>query len=138
VNTYAAPAAFLTQAWAYFDPQMGKSELRNPEGKFYLRRDFRYLWLADKRSNANYFEPDFFLCWIPPQLLYSGDQCQDLQLVAEARRETSLFGHREVARDQSLRDAWSVVRLNWTYPPGSGKKIEWHYRQFRRTLALPE
>jgi hypothetical protein len=139
VNTYAAPIAFITKGWAYFDPQIGKSELRNPEpGKFYLRRDFRYLWLADKRLNKAYFEPDYFVCWIPRQLLYRGDTCRELQIVTEARNGTSLLRHREVARDPSGRDEWSIVRLSWTYPPGSGSKIEWHPRQYWRTLALPE
>ena len=141
VNTYAAPVAYLAQGWAYFDPQLGKSELRNPEGKFYLRRDFRYLWLADKHSNSRYFEPDYFVCWNVRQLLDAvggGPRCRELQLVIEARRGRSILEHREVARDESGRDAWSIVKLNWTYPPGSGKKIEWHYRQYRRTLALPE
>ena len=140
VNTYAAPIAFITKGWAYFDPQLGKSELRKLEGGFYLRRDFRYLWLADKRSNTKYFEPDYFVCWTHRQLLdpvVGGDVCQDLQIVAEARGGTSLLGHREVSRDESGRDAWSIVKLNWTYPPGSGKKMQWDDRQYRRTLALP-
>jgi hypothetical protein len=140
VNTYAAPVAFLAKGWAYFDPQMGQSELRNFDGRFYLRRDFRYLWLADKRSNARYFEPGYYVCWLHRELLdpvEGGARCQDFLIVAEARRGTSLLGHREVARDESGRDAWSIIKLNWTYPPGSGRRIVWDDRQYRRTLALP-
>ncbi len=43
---------------------------------------FRYLWLADKRSNTKYFEPDYFVCWSPRQLfdpVVRRAQCQDLQ-----------------------------------------------------------
>jgi hypothetical protein len=138
VNNYAAPAALGTNGWAYADGVIGTSELRTIEGKFYLRRDFRYLWLADKRSNPSYFEPDYFMCWYHTTLVYGGPKCQDVRLVAEARAGTSLLGNREVARDRSGRDQWSIVKLNWTYPPGSGRKIEWHGRQFWRTLALPE
>ena len=141
VNTYAAPIAAITKGWAYFDPQMGDSELRNVEdSKFYLRRDFRSLWLADKRSNTKYFEPDYFVCWSLRNLLDpvpDRPQCQNVRIVAEARSGTSLLGHREVARDESRRDAWSIVKLNWSYPPGSQKRIQWHDRQYRRTLALP-
>jgi hypothetical protein len=57
--------------------------------------------------------------------------------VSEARSGKGLLRHREVAADPSGRDTWSIVKLDWTYPPGSGKRIEWHARQFRRTLALP-
>jgi hypothetical protein len=141
VNNYAAPVAFTTQGWAYFDPLIGQSELRNPGGKFYLPRDFRYLWLADKRSNLEYFEPDYYACWPLRQLLdpvLGRPTCQDLRIVAEARAGTGILGHQEVARDASGLDAWSIVRLNWTYPRGSGKRIEWHDRQFLRTLALPK
>jgi hypothetical protein len=141
VNTYAAPVAYVTGGWAYFDPLLGRSELRKVEGKFYLRRDFRYLWLADKRSNRQYFEPDYFVCWVHPLLRDAavlGEECSELQIVAEARAGTSLLGHREVFRDESRRDAWSIIKLNWTYPPGSGKKLEWHDRQYRRALAVPE
>jgi hypothetical protein len=140
VSNYAAPVAFTAKGWAYFDPQMGYSELRNPDGKFYLRRDFRYLWLADKRSNPEYFEPDYFVCWPLRQLLdpvLGRQKCQDLRIVAEARGGTNPLGHQEVARDTSGLDAWSILKLSWTYPLGSGKKIEWHYRQYRRALALP-
>lgn len=140
VNNYAAPVAFVTNGWAYGDGLMGTSELRDPDGdgKLYLRRDFRYLWLADKRSNPTYFEPDYFVCWYHQKLLYGRQKCQGQQIVAEARAGTGMLSHREVSRDESSRDAWSIIRLDWTYPPGSGKKIEWNYRQFRRTLALPE
>lgn len=141
VDNYAAPVAFTTKGWAYFDPVIGNSELRNPDGKFYLRRDFRYLWLADKRSNPRYFEPNYFVCWSLRQLLdpVSGRRkCEDVRIVAEARSGSSLLGHQEVARDESGRDGWSIIKLDWTYPPGSGKKIQWHKRQYRRTLALPK
>ena len=142
VNNYAAPVAFTTQGWAYFDPLMGHSELhKNAADKFDLPRDFRYLWLADKRSNPQYFSPDYYVCWPLRQLLHpvlGRPRCQSLRIVAEARAGTGLLGHREVARDPSGLDAWSIVKLDWTYPPGSGKKIEWHKRQFRGTLALPQ
>jgi len=140
VNNYAAPIATITKGWAYFDPQMGHSKLRNPQGKFFLRRDFRYLWLADKRSNTKYFEPDYFVCWTRRELLHpvlGRPTCQAVRVVAEARSGTSLLGHREVSRDQSGGDEWSIVKLNWTYPPGSGERMEWHHRQYRRRLALP-
>jgi hypothetical protein len=140
VNNYAAPVAFTTQGWAYFDPVIGQSELEHPTGKFYLRRDFRYLWLADKRSNPQYFWPDYYLCWPVRQLqeVFDRPKCQNLRIVAEARAGTGLLGHREVARDPSGLDAWSIVKLDWTYPRGSGRKIEWNKRQFRTTLALPK
>jgi hypothetical protein len=140
VNAYAAPAAFLTGGWAYYDPQLGKSELRMLDGGFYLRRDFRYLLLADKYSNKAYFEPDYFVCFTPRQLIDVigvPEKCQELSIVAEARAGTSLLGHREVARDESGRDSWSIIRLSWTYPPGSGIRIRWDDRQYRRALALP-
>jgi hypothetical protein len=140
VNAYAAPAAFITGGWAYFDPQLGKSELRRLDGGFYLRRDFRYLLLADKHSNREYFEPEYFVCFTPRQLIDVigvSERCQELRIVAEARAGTSLLGHREVARDTSGRDAWSILELSWKYPPGSEQKIEWDERQYRRALALP-
>jgi len=140
VNAYAAPVAYITGGWAYFDPQLGKSEFRRLDGGFYQRRDFRYLWLADKHSNREYFEPDYFVCFTPPQLIDVigvPEKCQELRIVAEARAGTRLLGHREVSRDASGRDAWSILKLNWTDPSGSGKRIEWDERQYRRALALP-
>ena len=131
VNNYAAPIAAITKGWAYFDPRMGNSKLLNVNGEFYLRRDLRYLWLADRRSNPKYLEPDYFVCsplrHLRDPVLRRGT-CQDVRVVAEARSGTSLLGHREVSRDLSGQDGWSIVKLNWTYPPGSGKRIQWQDR----------
>ena len=132
VNNYAAPIAAITKGWAYFDPTMGESKLQNVNGEFYLQRDLRYLWLADRRSNPKYLEPDYFVCWPIRQLLDPAlprPTCQDVRVVAEARSGAGLLGHREIARDQSGRDGWSIVKLNWTYPPGSGERVQWQDRQ---------
>jgi hypothetical protein len=135
VDSYAAPVAYQAGGWAYFDPVGGLSEVARIGDKFYLNRDFRYLWFADKDTNPEYFEPDYFVCW-HRWTVTSRSSCHAVNIVSDARSGTGLLGFREVARDP-IRDTWSIVKLDWTYPPGSSRKVQWDESQYERARALP-
>lgn len=127
VNTYAAPIAVATGNWAYFDPILGQDLTLPTEYGFEVKRDLRLLWLADKEINRNYLEPDYFLCINPQGLKSAIDSlrrfirapgCSGLPLArTSTHRPPPSLNHTVVLADQSNRDGWAVVKLDWDYPP---------------------
>jgi hypothetical protein len=126
VNTYAAPIYAYTGEWAYFDFRMGDKDggtvTVDNDGYHVTRDATKYLWLADRQRNAEYQRPDYFLCY----------QHQDLHTavtrLTNGRREGCSYagpvryaGDRAqpsvaqevVARDESGRDSWAIVKLDW-------------------------
>ena len=121
VNAYAAPVAAATGGWAYLDPDLGTGEVRLTDSGFRVRRDFRYLWFADK-TNPTYRRPDYFLC-VSYQTIRSvvrpnDNTCSLVPLVALSRGGGNRYlSHRLVAVDESGRDRWAIVKLDWDHPP---------------------
>ena len=68
VDTYAAPVAAFTGQWAYFDPEISSGIILLSSNGPFLHTDKSYLWLADRRVNADYEKPDYFLCMIPQSM----------------------------------------------------------------------
>lgn len=120
VGTYATPVSIQTGSWSYFDPTFFVDGSVRDGNRFEVsRRDYRYLWFADGRTNADYLKPEYFVCWI--HLNFDnvvGDQrqwrtCGDFGGIKEIRSNASPFRHVEVAKDDK-RDLWSIVKLDWS------------------------
>lgn len=125
VNTYAAPIAVSTGHWAYFDPVLGNGLVETTEQGPLMIKDLKLLWFADKRSNPDYRNPDYFLC-IRSQYFHGAgvsgpyghgnpppDGCSLLPLVANSSNTvTSGIGSQIVRFDPSGRDRWAIVRLD--------------------------
>ena len=129
VNGYAAPVAVSTGQWAYYDPGIERAEVALTDEGIALHRDRRYLWLADRDHNAEYSEPDYFLCVSQAYLLFAIQNegrnanadfrgCSQIPLVKQAREGSQPYlQHRLVAADESGRGRWAIVELDWDYPP---------------------
>jgi hypothetical protein len=118
VGTYATPVAMQTGAWSYFDPAFFvDAGLR--DGREISRRDYRYLWFADAKTNVEYRTPEYFICWVHLNIDNAvGDSkqwrtCGDFGGIKEIRDGTSPFHHVEIARDTTS-DLWSIIRLDWS------------------------
>jgi hypothetical protein len=85
-NTYAAPIAAATGTWAYMHNGLAGGELPFEQGRNVIVRDDTYLWLADKRENSAYDEPDFFICVTPPAWPYVADLLLESKGAARAPR----------------------------------------------------
>lgn len=140
VNTYAAPIAFSTGHWAYFDPVLGNGLVETTEKGPRMIRDLKLLWFADKRNNPDYRNPDYFLC-IRSQYFHGAgvtgpygrsnpppDGCSRLPLVANAvNAMTSRSDSQAVRLDPSGRDRWAIVRLeqvSWPQDPDLGENLD--------------
>lgn len=125
VSTYAAPLAYFTQQWAYFDPVISNGQVQVKDGQVQLDRDARtYLWLADRHSNPAYQYPDYYACITTSSfrgLLQReiGEEprtgrCSIIAMVQRAQSlNQELMRFELVAQDESPSDAWAIVRLNW-------------------------
>jgi hypothetical protein len=123
VSTYATPVAIVTGQWSYFDPIFFHQRESFDGNRYYVSpQDFRYLWFGDWKSNSAYQTPAYFVCWlhlnffdvVSPAARWS---CGDsLAGVRNVRKGLSIFDHKEVFRDQK-NDLWSVIKLDWDYPP---------------------
>lgn len=131
VSTYAAPVAWQTQQWAYFDPVFGQDAVTLENGNVKLQRDLKtYVWLADRATNAAYQRPTYFICLTPnhmrgvlQRITNAPEQvgrCSDMPIVRNALAgRRSYLAHQVVARDLSALDSWAILRLDWTLPPGA-------------------
>lgn len=119
VNNYATPTAVQTGTWSYFDPFFFSDGAFFDGGSVQVSsRDYRYLWLADWKTNTAYRTPEYFVCWLQlgfyqmvSKALWTN--CGDLGGVRQVREGNNpYFDHEEVARDKNA-DLWSVIRLDW-------------------------
>lgn len=128
-NNYAAPVAAFTGTWAYLDPEIGQGDWRLTDDGWTASQDLRYLWFADRRTNPAYRTPKYFICMMGQDLrtavqrlqMEDGGEvlgCTRLPLVKQLRdAEPGPARHRLVARDESGRDRWAIIQLDWELPP---------------------
>jgi hypothetical protein len=91
------------------------------------------VWFADRAVNPAYNKPQYFLAMtfqfyattrgLAPAYLMDDEATQrpragDIPLVRAVREGRTSYLHPvEVARDPSQLDRWSIVRLDWDFPP---------------------
>lgn len=131
VDNYAAPVAAFTGQWAYFDPEISSGIIVLSSSGPSLHTDKRYLWLADRRVNADYEKPDYFLCMIPQTMssvinvimqrkgLESGHLgCSTRGIVKLAMQNDRVSPFQLMAIDtEGPReigfDSWAIVKIDW-------------------------
>jgi hypothetical protein len=128
-NTYAAPIAYFTGKWAYSDALISSGKVVRSDDGYVVDRDARtYLWLADKNENIAYLAPDYFAClyqqnpvtaWV--QVSHRQDSfklsCSTQGILQPTASSQSLLHDKVIAIDGSPAHAWSIVKLDWDYPP---------------------
>jgi hypothetical protein len=124
VNNYAAPAAYYSRNWAYFDTVIGYGGF-DRDGTNYTRlTDRSMVWLADWKSSSEYARPAFYLC-IPGRtfasILFERDPsrqelpfrfCKDAPIL----KQKLPFTHPMMASDTVPPRFWSIVSLDWHGP----------------------
>ncbi|GIW80455.1 MAG: hypothetical protein KatS3mg105_2262 [Gemmatales bacterium] len=145
-NTYALPIAWETKNWVRTDiryPYLGECQLT--ENGYVLDQDAgKYLWYADRRSNPAYARPEYCLL-VVQRVLKSGllnkeifsngqtpnvafQQASRFPLVVKSQRSDAVLRHQLVAMDDSGRDRWAILKMDWDFPPylqrdESGKRV---------------
>jgi hypothetical protein len=134
-DIYGGTLSYFNKNWAYYDANSAIAEegvTLGPDG-YRVNRDDAYVWFADRTANAAYNKPEYFLAMtfqfhattraLAPAYLMDDESEQrpragDILLVRAIReRRTSYLHPVEVARDPSPLDRWSIVRLDWDFPP---------------------
>lgn len=134
VNTYAAPVAAKTGAWAYLNANLTATEPVGDSASYKFPFDTTYLWLADKKTNPDYVRPEFFLCVTVQATSTVIEEvrrrkgigegnvgCERNQLVQLARRgegksvypALEFLEADEKGADVVGYERWAIVRLNW-------------------------
>ena len=153
-NNYAAPVAAYTGQWAYFDPAISQGFVVRKGQYLHLAGDRKYLWFADRDTNPEYREPDYFICMIAqtPMAVVNrlrrdrgsglGEPgCSTLPLVRLAANPNShLKGVKVVEYDRAGlekwgTDSWAIVKLDWNDSP-EGTVLDWSIQPFR-TIGSP-
>jgi hypothetical protein len=134
-SIYGGTLSYFNKNWAYYDANSALAEggvTLGPDG-YRVKWDDSYVWFADRRVNAAYNKPEYFLAMT---FQYHGlaqgrglghltddkdarrPRVGDLPLIRAIREgQTSYLHPVEVARDPSPLDRWSIVRLDWDFPP---------------------
>jgi hypothetical protein len=124
-DNYSLPIAYFTGHWAYQDqsipeivPVLGWSDGVG------LSISGKYIWFADRDTNASYEHPDYYLCRTNPDLVIalglstlsaSGRlvNCSKQPIVRVAGAESgSPFQNTFIAGDPSPADMWAIVKLD--------------------------
>jgi hypothetical protein len=112
-NAYGIPIAYFTHSWAYTDLEVGKDR-RGADGLFISGK---YLWFADRDSNADYTHPKYYLCWLNLDLKTASggataepvERCSTEAIYQHAQSSAPL---RLVDQDPTGRDSWAIVELD--------------------------
>jgi hypothetical protein len=134
-SIYGGTAAYFNKNWAYFDSDSTLAQgnvTLGPDG-YQVSRDDAYVWFADRRANSAYDKPQYFLAMT---FLYHGlmhgrgpgylmndesappTRVGDIPIVRAIREQQTSYLHPvEIARDPSPLDRWSIIRMDWDYPP---------------------
>lgn len=132
VNTYAAPVAYQTQSWAYFEPAFFLGGIRLTAHGFEKARDPSYQWLADLETNPAYAKPDYALI-IRPTTWSDGladrlaflagkavatDNEQRDGLLSRAARPFSAYLHNRLVETDAGPGpgTFTIIKLDWDYP----------------------
>jgi hypothetical protein len=125
--SYGATPAYFSRNWAYLDTALAEGSVTlGPDG-YDVKQDLTYAWFADRAVNPAYRKPEYFLAMTYQGLglAYLTDdksirrpRAGDIPLIRLIREgRTSYLHPTEVARDPSALDRWSLVRLDWDFPP---------------------
>jgi hypothetical protein len=125
--SYGATPAYFSRNWAYLDTALAEGSVRlGPDG-YQVKQDLTYAWFADRAVNPAYRRPEYFLAMTYQSLglAYLMDDTSmrrpragDVPLIRSIREgRTSYLHPTEVAHDPSPLDRWSLVRLDWDFPP---------------------
>jgi hypothetical protein len=97
-----------------------------PDG-YKVKSDSPYVWFADRAVNAAYDKPEYFMTMTHQNLTAAylieneavpRPHVGDVPLIRAIRTGQTAYLHPvEVARDPSPLDRWSIVRLDWDFPP---------------------
>jgi hypothetical protein len=132
---YGGTVAYFTKNWAYLDGLAALAQTNltlGPDG-YNIERDSPYVWFADRAVNTAYHKPNYFLAMtyqfygvaqgLAPAYLMTDRASErpragDVPLVRAIREGRTSYLHPvEVARDPSVLDRWSIVQLDWDFPP---------------------
>jgi hypothetical protein len=127
--SYGATPAYFSGNWAYLDANsaIGEGSVKlGPDG-YEVKQDLTYAWFADRAVNPAYRKPEYFMTMTYKNLgvAYLTDdtaarrpRAGDVPLIRAVREGRTAYLHPvEVARDPSPQDRWSIVRLDWDFPP---------------------
>jgi len=131
-NTYSMPFSVQTNSWSYFDDDFDYSKFAlNEERGYRPLTNLQYFWFRDRKINPQYSRPELYICFnqqnfesvmreLTGKGCYKG--CSHKRLVSEllAKRKT-LLNHEIIKRDESVKDSWTIVKLDWNFPPYLGR-----------------
>ncbi|MSU47381.1 MAG: hypothetical protein EXS42_09750 [Lacunisphaera sp.] len=129
-TTYPAPMAARTGSWGYADPSLFSGLVRLTANGYVAERDLKYLWFADRDTNAAYLKPNFAVTVIDTPNIAVAEQLQREQTAAGDAALPLAESLGLVQRSHPLRQAFlnhrvvysdghhiSIVKLDWDYPP---------------------
>jgi hypothetical protein len=123
-NTYSTPFGFLAKTWAYTRPlEQGSPEVP-PDAQ--TAADNPYVWLADRQTNARYWQPGYYVCFFQVATLHSltrnlvdpdAGRCSNLDIVRRALYDLDggTAPRPEIVARDVIADRWAILKLSW--PP---------------------
>lgn len=130
VNTYASPISVQTGSWAMMEPVLFTGQMTLTPRGYEIPRESTYKWFADREANPAYLKPEFALYQRPSgwsdvaeSHAWAGTtparkfNLREIGLISRAALPFTQFLHpRLVALDDSDRQRFAIVALDWDYP----------------------
>lgn len=129
VNSYAAPEAEETHAWAYAETSLFSGRVRlGPDG-YQVEHDRQYLWFADAESNKSYLKPDYGLLIDQPASIEQALKAftsrspwdkhpiafESTGIVQRTQEPLQPFLRHKLVRTDGV--SYSIVKFDWDFPP---------------------
>jgi len=126
-DNYTLPIAYFTGQWAYQDQVIPENAVVVTNDGPRLKISGKFIWFADRETNASYLRPQYYLCRVQSDLnsasrlasLPAGgrlENCSNQPLVRAARVSPAQSERVLVASDPTPFDMWAIVKLDPRIP----------------------
>lgn len=121
-NAYPLPFTVASRSSGYLDHWFGDNVIELREDGYAIKQDFRYLWLADAKTNPAYLRPRYFICYMnqsPYRLPNATDGsydggCSHSRVIQLAMNPDGIWpDHELLDYDKTEHDRWAIVKLDW-------------------------
>jgi hypothetical protein len=128
-DTYAAPIAEQTHAWAYAESSIFSGAIKLTADGFVTEHDKKYLWFGDAENNKKYLEPEYGIKIAQPasilealdgSLRSENEAIEPIAFASFGCIARSLDPLQAFVEDQVVASDgihFTIVKFDWDYPP---------------------
>ncbi len=137
-NQYPLPFSYEAHNWAYNGTNYGAGALHITDKGYAMQHDIEYFWYRNKSEHPAYMRPDYYVCFNPHSFGVAINEmrmmsskarwCSNNRVVSQAIIANTFtdndlrLRHTLIKSDMSKYDSWSIVKMDWDFPPYLAKQ----------------